>query len=192
MLLRFLMALTALSLLAGGAANAQTTNSAATTGQDHPNTDETVVTDVCTADLRGFLRIAVGRPGARMVELTFDRPMSCHDSASYGGWLLFAEGTGALSMRTRENCRALKAQMAKLRWPPRSSLPEGVQAGPFLIQDYSGFFHPQSPSGRSAAERWIRQTLSLVRPCWDIPTDDRSRRLVAHLYSESSQKGRRK
>jgi hypothetical protein len=61
-------------------------------------------------------------------------------------------------------------------------MPVSVRAGPFTITDEAGYFELQSPKGRRAAARWVRQTLAAVRQCWDIADD--SSHLVARLYAD--------
>ena len=67
-------------------------------------------------------------------------------------------------------------------------MPVSVRAGVFTITDQAGYFELQSSGGRRAAERWIRQTLATVRPCWDTSNDYDSPHLVDRLYADLAMK----
>jgi len=60
----------------------------------------------------------------------------------------------------------------------------GVQAGVFTINDMSDLFDLQTPEGRRAAARWMSETLTAVRPCWDNARDDRTHYVVDLLYDD--------
>jgi hypothetical protein len=73
----------------------------------------------------------------------------------------------------------------------RNRLSPAVEVGPFSITDRAGYFELQSPSGRRAAARWVRQMLAAVRPCWKWDAvDDDAPRFVHRLYAEIAVKPR--
>jgi hypothetical protein len=171
----------ALSMFAGGVANAQATNSATTTVPNQAGPDDPGEV-LCAGMAKGFERIKVRRQSSAGIELGISRDGGCDSRSMY--WRLDAIGDGD-SIRVRKNCHAFRIQMEKLRRRPRTYTldPAAVQSGPFLIEDFSGVFQLQSQNGRREAERWVRQTLALVRPCWGISTDDDAH-LLDHLYAE--------
>jgi hypothetical protein len=178
-------------LCVGAVAAAQPTNDATTaTSDDGARANDAHVVERTTIGYIGAA-IAIGRPGAGRIELRLPGGGGCGGYTS--PWGLLVE---QLDIRG-EDCAAFKTQAAKLRpsrqrglrWSGRGPIPT-VRAGPFAIEDWAGYFELRSPKGRLAAERWVRRTLTVVRPCWrwDV-TDDDSPRLVRRLYAEIAKRG---
>jgi hypothetical protein len=181
MVRQILPALVAFSLFSGGVGNAQATNSTTTTVPNHTRPDD--LGEIrCAGQATAFERIEVRRQASTGMELGISRDGGCDARSKF--WQLDLSGDGD-SIRVRNNCHAFEVQMNKLRRRPRAYTldPAGVQAGPFLIDDFSGVFQLHSQNGPREAERWVHQTLAGVRTCWVISTDDDAH-LIDRLYAQ--------
>jgi hypothetical protein len=131
-------------------------------------------------------RVSVGR-GRNKIELTLFGG-ACEPPGSGISALSASFATEDSNNDTvlADTCPAYRSQIDKL-WSGREHLRRSsnvrpVQAGPFLIADQSDLFELQNENGRRAAARWIRQTLSAIRPCWNNFRSDQTRSVVDRLY----------
>jgi hypothetical protein len=175
-----LATITALSLSVAWVANAQTSTGASSSAP--VASDPTAVVELACVGQRGA-SIKLRRPGLKPIVLDLDGGDSCGGDGHYGSPGTFAIiGPSQAGVRT-QNCAAFRVQSAKLK-PSATSEAEvaSVRAGPFEITDWARFFHLKNAEGRQAAGSWVRQTLAVVRPCWEISDDDLKPSIVSRLY----------
>jgi hypothetical protein len=185
---QLLIVLAALALFAGADAKAQTINSTTSESSGGSRPDEPGIFICSMADDIILGKIVLGRPGQMELRLGGD-----WDRCVPGGWDWTFEATSASvegeDFIDEEKCPAFRTQIDKLH-TPRPPVPHGfdtavaVRAGPFVITDWSDLFHLHRSKGRTAAARWVRQTLIAVRPCWNNVREDRKHPVVDRLYKD--------
>ena len=174
-----------ISLFVGAAASAQTPTAG------HPTRPDDIGEVLCAGEGLIGAEIDVGPPGPESIELGLDGGGTCGGFTSPSRLRASSPDSQARVV----NCPAFEAQADKLRpsrqrrmrWQGAGSVP-AVQVGPFTVTDWAGYFELQSPQGRRGAERWARQTLAAVRPCWDTSDDLDARHLVDRLYAKIGQR----
>jgi hypothetical protein len=183
---RILAAVAALAIFANGEAKARTTNAPPATASDQAESNQAEVGQVCIAILEIHEQILVGRRGKGItIKLGGG---ACEPPGSGISDLIVGFATPG-GMEDFAECPAFQTRINKL-WAgrPHTRRPYGsihaVRAGPFTITDSSDLFQLQSPDGRQAAARWISQTLTAVRPCWNKVRQDQSHPVVDLLYSD--------
>ena len=178
-----LIVMAAVSLIFGTPVNAQV----AAPATEEPSSgssysDPTAVNEIACNGQRGA-SITLRRPGLAAIVLDLDGGNHCAGDSHYGSPLaLWIYRPSQASVRT-QNCPGFRSQSAKLQ--PSSTAPTSgapVQFGAFTITDWAGFFHLRSPKGRQAAVNWVKQTLAVVRPCWEISDQDLRPTIVNRLY----------
>jgi hypothetical protein len=158
----------------------------------HPNTPDrsasiNVDEVLCAGESLVGAEATVGEPGPETITLRFDGGGTC------GGYTPPSRLTASNAnseTTVRESCPAFRRQARELhpsaarevRLRDDGSGDPSVKAGPFRITNWAGYFELDSAEGRSAAEKWMRQTLSAVRRCWDLSHDHDTPRLIDRLY----------
>lgn len=132
-------------------------------------------------------RITLGR-GRAKIEITLGGG-ACEPPGSGISDLVAgrSRSVDAMDVVEASNCPAFQKQIDSL-WARRQHYRPvyrgagTVSVGALTFQGTSGLFELRSNRGRLAAAQWLRQTLTLVEPCWNTIRDDRTRHVVPGLY----------
>jgi hypothetical protein len=175
-----LTALAALSLSATGVANSQALTPDTT---DIPVRSDDQVSGLTVLDLVPMSWIKVRSRGKTRFVIRIE---SGSDIEPYTSWMLRVEDASDDDLAAEETCPALGVQMGKLRLPerPATATPyaaPGVRIGRFTFRNWRRQFRLDSQSERRWAVRWVRQTLEVVEPCWNLMREDRSHNVADRL-----------
>jgi hypothetical protein len=176
--------LAALALAISDDAAAQTTDAEALASLGNKREQALSSVPVCVGIAHTAAEIVVGPPGPTAIMLIVGDGDGC--GRRFPPSWLGASSSQTQLVITENSCPAFAAQALKLRPSAPRELqeqPTAVQVGPFTVTDFMGDFELQSPKGRRAAERWTRQTLAVVRPCWDNSGVSGAPNLLGRLYA---------
>jgi len=140
---------------------------------------------ICMSSRHTLEKVTLGR-GRKHFEITLGGG-ACEPAGSGISdlWIRRSDDNDALDVVQASDCPAFKEQVAKI-WAARPYSKETTQKyvslGPFTFHGASYLFDLRNKIGQREAVKWLRQTFSLVEPCWNTIRNDRSRRVAPSLY----------